>query len=391
MRIFLPNHVKKCLKQLNSNSFSAFCVGGAVRDSLLGANPDDYDIATSATPEQVMELFERVIPTGIKHGTVTVIIDDIPIEVTTFRNDGEYSDSRHPEKVNFVGDINSDLSRRDFTVNAFAYSADTGLIDNFGGIDDLNQKVIRCVGDPNIRFNEDALRILRAFRFCSVLNFSMDKATLGAAIELSHLLNNISRERIYVELSKLLCGKKPEIITDLLSADIPGYLKPKKLDLNIINALGKTKPEKNIRFCFFCLATGLEANNLFDNLKADNKTKQTVCTYLDLLKSLPLNNKTHIKKALCKINPNELCDLLENYGIVFNYNVKQNIADIKQIISQNEPYLIKHLNISGDDIKLCGAKERKVGQILNCLLDLVIENPTLNTHEKLTELAKKYI
>lgn len=391
MKIFLPNHVEKCLKQLNSNSFAAFCVGGAVRDTLLGQQPDDYDIATSATPQQVISLFDKVIPTGIKHGTVTVIIDNIPIEVTTFRNDGEYSDSRHPKKVNFVGDINSDLSRRDFTVNAFAYSNENGLIDNYNGITDLKNKIIRCVGDPQVRFSEDALRILRAFRFCSALDFSMEQNTFNSALKLSHLLNNISRERIYTELTKLLCGKNPEIIINLLSSNVPNFLKPKTIDKNILKLLGKINSNKNIRFTFFCLSTKLDPNNLFENLKADNKTKQTVGTYLNIINSLPFSTKTDIKVALSKIPPDELCVLIECYGIIFGKDTTKHTDNIKQIVADNEPYLIKHLNISGDDIIKCGAKDLLIGQILNTLLSLVIEDPTLNTNAQLIAIAKKYI
>lgn len=391
MIIFLPNHVKKCLNQLNSQSFSAFCVGGAVRDALLGETPYDYDVATSATPEQVIGLFDKVIPTGIKHGTVTVIIDDHAIEVTTFRTDGNYADSRHPENVCFVGDINSDLSRRDFTVNAFAYSNDGTLIDNFNGAVDLKEKTIRCVGDPQVRFTEDALRILRAFRFCSTLDFNMEESTKKYALKLASSLSNISRERIYVELTKLLCGKKPQVITELLSADVPEFLKAQYINQNIFNMIGKINSDKDIRFAFFCLATGIDPTYLFENLKADNKTKQSVETLLQILHTLPFKSKIDIKKALANISAEKLCDLTESYGMVFKINTTDSINEIKQIVANGEPYLIKHLKVGGNDILLCGAKEKEIGQTLNHLLNIVLENPSHNEKEILTEAVKKYL
>lgn len=212
MHISCPNYILKAIEIIEAHGYTAYAVGGCVRDSVMGRTPNDWDMTTDAEPEQTQKIFHsfRTIPTGIKHGTVTVIIDSHPIEITTMRIDGEYSDNRHPQQVSFTRNINDDLSRRDFTVNAMAYNPKIGLVDPFGGIEDIKKRLIRCVGQPNIRFHEDALRILRAVRFASVLDFDIEKNTAESLIDNRSLLNHISKERIRVELIKLLCGKNVE-------------------------------------------------------------------------------------------------------------------------------------------------------------------------------------
>ena len=208
-----PEYVKNCIELLEASGYSAYAVGGAVRDELLGKEPSDWDVTTSAKPEETLEVFKefRTIPTGIKHGTITVLFADdeknLPIEITTFRVDGEYLDSRHPENVEFSKDVKDDLSRRDFTVNAMAFNEKLGVIDLFEGQTDLQNHIIRAVGNPEKRFSEDALRILRAFRFSAQLEFSIEEKTLDGAKKCSHLLKNIARERIGIEFKKLLASK----------------------------------------------------------------------------------------------------------------------------------------------------------------------------------------
>lgn len=217
MEIKCPDYILKAIELLELNGYSAYAVGGCVRDSLLGKEPNDWDMTTSATPEQTIAAFKdfRTIPTGLKHGTVTVILGSHPIEITTMRVDGAYSDNRHPENVSFTKKIEEDLSRRDFTVNAMAYTPKVGLVDPYGGRDDLRRHIIRCVGNADIRFGEDALRILRAIRFACVLGFDIEKETSESVIRNRALLSNISSERIRTELIKLLCGKDIEkILTD---------------------------------------------------------------------------------------------------------------------------------------------------------------------------------
>ena len=205
----IPAGADFILRRLMENGFDAYVVGGCVRDSLLGLFPHDWDICTSARPEQMQAVFAdcRVIETGLKHGTLTVLRDRIPYEVTTFRVDGGYTDHRHPDNVSFVSNVVDDLARRDFTVNAMAWNPQTGLVDAFHGQEDLRAGIIRAVGDPKTRFTEDALRILRALRFASVYGFRIDDATSQAAHDLRHTLTDVAAERIRVELAKLLCGQ----------------------------------------------------------------------------------------------------------------------------------------------------------------------------------------
>ncbi|MDO4343982.1 MAG: CCA tRNA nucleotidyltransferase [Eubacteriales bacterium] len=212
MEIVLPNHVREIIETLETAGYEAYAVGGCVRDSVLGREPDDWDITTSAKPEQVKALFRRTVDTGIAHGTVTVLLERRGYEVTTYRIDGEYEDSRHPKEVTFTDNLTEDLRRRDFTINAMAYSERRGLVDAFGGLRDLEEKIVRCVGDARERFGEDALRILRAVRFAAKLGFSIDEDTRRAAQEMAGNLQHISAERIQAELVKLLVSPHPEVL-----------------------------------------------------------------------------------------------------------------------------------------------------------------------------------
>ena len=209
MVIKIPPQVNRAIEILQNNGHSAYVVGGAVRDMLMGKTAHDWDITTSALPEETLESFSefRTIETGLKHGTVTVIVDGMSLEITTFRIEGGYSDNRHPDKVDFTDRVEDDLSRRDFTVNSIAYSPQKGFADPFDGQTDIEKKIIRCVGNPDKRFGEDALRILRALRFSAVLGFEIEKDTAESIRRNYKLLSNISVERIFVEISKLLCGK----------------------------------------------------------------------------------------------------------------------------------------------------------------------------------------
>ncbi len=224
--IKLPKNVKKIIDALTSKGYEAYAVGGCVRDALLEREPDDWDITTSAKPEQVKELFSNTIDTGIQHGTVTVMLDHVGYEVTTYRIDGEYEDCRHPKEVTFTTKLSEDLLRRDFTINAMAYNETEGIIDLFGGMDDLNNKIIRCVGEASERFDEDALRILRAFRFSAQLGFSIEEKTLKAASERAANLQKVSAERIRVELNKLLLSKNPDRLFDAREAGVTKVVLP---------------------------------------------------------------------------------------------------------------------------------------------------------------------
>ncbi len=224
MRIQIPSHVEYIIGKLNQNGYEAFAVGGCVRDTLLGRTPGDWDITTSARPEQVKALFRRTIDTGIQHGTVTVMLERTGYEVTTYRIDGEYEDGRHPRQVEFTSDLLEDLKRRDFTINAMAYSHETGIVDAFGGMEDLEKRVIRCVGEPMERFEEDALRILRAIRFSAQLDFSIEEKTREAITRIAPNLAKVSRERVQMELTKLLCSDHPEQIRQVYETEISRYV-----------------------------------------------------------------------------------------------------------------------------------------------------------------------
>ncbi len=226
MTITLPEKAEKIIRTIEDAGFEAYAVGGCVRDFLLGKRPHDWDITTSALPEEVKRLFRRTVDTGIAHGTVTVLIGKDAFEVTTYRIDGKYSDNRHPDKVEFTRSLKEDLKRRDFTINAFAYSPQKGLIDLFNGQEDLKKKVIRAVGNPEERFGEDALRILRAFRFSAQLDFSIDEETLKAAETLKDSLKQISAERIRDELTKLLVSEHPEKIEELYKSGVTAVILP---------------------------------------------------------------------------------------------------------------------------------------------------------------------
>ena len=231
MNIKIPKAAQHIINVLYDNGYEAFVVGGCVRDSLMGIEPKDWDITTSASPLDIKRLFSRTVDTGIKHGTVTVLIDKVGYEVTTYRIDGEYKDSRHPEGVTFTKDLTQVLKRRDFTINAMAYNDKVGIVDKFNGIEDLNNKIIKCVGIPYDRFEEDALRILRAVRFSAQLNFTIEKDTKNAIEELAHTLKNISAERIKVEIDKILMSKHPDKIIDAYRLGITKIILPEFDDM----------------------------------------------------------------------------------------------------------------------------------------------------------------
>ena len=227
MTLNIPSKAKTIITLLENAGFEAFCVGGAVRDSIMGLNPTDWDITTSASPEDTVMVFKdyKTVDTGLKHGTLTVVIDKTPFEVTTYRVDGDYNDNRHPENVHFTKNLSDDLSRRDFTVNALAYNDKTGLVDLYGGQEDIYNSIVKTVGNPSARFQEDGLRIMRALRFASVLGFTIESETAKAIHDNKDLLKNISAERLAVELTKLVCGKNAFNILmeywDVLSVFIP--------------------------------------------------------------------------------------------------------------------------------------------------------------------------
>ncbi len=382
----LPEYVDSALNTLKSAGFEAYIVGGGLRDMILGLNPDDYDITTSAKPEQVIKLFEKTVKTGIKHGTVTVIIDKKPIEVTTFRADGSYSNHRSPDSVEFLASLDGDLSRRDFTVNALAYNKEKGVVDLFGGIEDIKHKILRAVGNPEKRFCEDALRILRLFRFSAKLNFNIEEDTLRAAQSCAALLQNVSRERIFSELIKILLCDNPAAIKPLLICGGLDFLDISAKDYPL-EQLSELPAKRELRFFAFCFICSVNPCELCRSLKAD-RALEGYCHSLALLESSSLSHDKIGIKNMLRIT-NEECTA--DYMLLTEklYNRESALPLLESILASGEAYKLHQLNISGEDLMSLGFKGEKIGEALNNLLTAVIDCPDLNTHSSLIETAEK--
>ncbi len=369
----IPENISFVLSRLTQNGYEAYIVGGCVRDSLLGLIPSDFDITTSAKPQEVIDLFEKTIPTGINHGTVTVMVDKMPVEVTTFRTEGNYTDSRHPENVKFVTNLKEDLSRRDFTVNALAFNEDEGLVDLFGGVKDLENKILKAVGDPEKRFREDALRILRLFRFSSQLDFKIEEKTFENALKLGKNLENISKERIFSELQKALNGKNPKAILPLINSGALSFLGTLKTP----NFYIKT-PNPDLRLFAF-LNSADNPLSVLKNLKASNKQIDMFSKLLKL-SGLKIDTKEDIKNALFLTDITTVKSFFEYTGQSDNL--------LKEILENNEPFLISHLKISGEDLIGLGFKNKEIGKQLETLRQAVVKDPSKNKKETLLALTK---
>ena len=371
----IPEKIKFVLRTLTQNGYEAYIVGGCVRDSLLGITPSDYDVTTSAKPEEILGLFDKTVPTGLKHGTVTVIIENEPIEVTTFRTEGEYKDFRHPQNVEFVTDLREDLSRRDFTVNAVAYNETVGLVDLFGGLSDLENKILRSVGDSDKRFKEDALRILRLFRFASQLEFTPEEKTLKSALKLQNGLKNISKERIFSEIVKAVNGKNPKAILPLINSgglEFLGICKTPEFT---------TIDDSDLRLFVFLNTSSENPIEVLKTLKAPNRQIDFANKLLKL-QSIEMENKEDIKNALFLTDfnaVNSFLQLQEDEG---------KLKLLAEIIKNKEPYLISHLSISGEDLKELGFKGKEIGEMLERIRQEVVKSPEKNRKETLMMLTK---
>lgn len=397
MNFKIPGAVKKAMDIMNQNGFECYIVGGSVRDFLMGKKPSDFDITTNATPEETKKCFSdfRVIETGIEHGTVTVLIHDEPIEITTYRIDGKYVDNRHPESVSFTVNLAEDLSRRDFTVNALAYDGGENIVDLFSGKEDLKNKIIRCVGEPDRRFSEDGLRILRALRFSSVLDFEIDADTEKSIRKNKELLRNISTERILVELTKLLCGVRAKEILmeyrevfEVVIPEISGYL---KYDENIF-ALEKLAPEKELRFAAF-FAESENPKKALKALKFDNKSKELIsCLVTDLKKEM-VAKRIFLKKMLISRDfsyMEKLIALKKAFGedTLKCNTMKKLLSDIEK---NGECVRISQLEIDGNLVKsIDGVSGKEIGILLNKALDMVIEGKIPNDKDKLMDYLKNF-
>lgn len=402
--INIPIEVETALNTLNINKFEAYIVGGCVRDSLLGNAPNDWDITTSAKPDEISICFNnyKTINTGLKHGTVTVIINKMQIEITTYRIDGKYTDNRRPDKVLFTENLAEDLKRRDFTINALAHNK-KGIVDLFGGISDIENKVIKCVGEPDERFNEDGLRILRALRFASVLNFKIESNTSLSIHKNKELLDNISKERITVEFNKLVIGINflniMKEYRDVINVFIPEltYLLKQEWD-NILNSMN-CADELIIRLAILLYKTNAE--KVLKNLKYDGATIKGVKTLVTFKDEEILPDKIKIKKQLSIMGYENYISLIKFKKALYKSqedmykeelcNIKNSEEILNDIIMNNECYNLKMLEINGEDLKKEGfTKGIQLGSILNEILNLVVEENMQNKKDLLIDYVRKY-
>lgn len=437
MNFFMPKNVGLIIDRLEQNGFEAYTVGGCVRDAVLGKRPKDYDVATSALPEQVKECFRdfKVIETGIKHGTVTVVSENENVEVTTFRVDGSYSDHRRPDTVRFSSSLEDDLARRDFTINAMAYNPRKGLTDPYGGQRDLFLRKISCVGNPRERFNEDALRIMRALRFASELGFTIEYRTAEAIRQMKNLLENISVERISHELILLLCGAEPfKVLTDfadVFTVIIPeikpciGFEQHNRYHIydvwtHTAAAVEHSKPQPDVRLALMlhdiakpaCFKMDEEGNGHFygheklgaemaetilKRLRFPNETISRASQLIKYHYATPLDDDKVIKRLLAMLGEENFFLLLE--VMKGDSNAKQSSClervqtlecmrkTAKRLIEENQCLKLSDLAANGDDMMKIGFRGKETGAILDELLNLVIDDKLPNEHTALMDYA----
>lgn len=395
IKIDMPQDVVEIIQGLCSHGFAAYAVGGCIRDTLLGVEPKDWDITTSASPVEVKEIFGHTLDTGIEHGTVTIMRGKIGYEVTTYRIDGEYSDGRHPDQVKFTPNLFEDLRRRDFTINAMAYSDETGLVDEFCGMEDLEKKVVRCVGEAKERFQEDALRMLRAIRFSAQLGFIIENDTWQAMIQMAKNLSLVSKERILVELTKTICSSHPEMIKKIFDSGLHREIGQhfsllSARDAEVMALSGQLPEEKHLRFALlFKNQSGEEAKAILKELKADNDTIKKVKILVEYIdRKLPRNEKK-MRQTLSEIGPERVRDwiLLKK---VLGEEVEDCQNRLQEILERGDAYTLQMLAVDGATLIRAGIKPGpNLGQILGELLSYVIEDPSKNTMMFLLEKVKE--
>ena len=388
MTITIPNAVEALLDLLNENNYLAYLVGGCLRDALLGIPLHDYDITTDATPMQMKEIFknERCFATGETHGTLTVLKDNLPVEITTFRSEGNYSDHRHPDKVTFVRNLKEDLSRRDFTINALAYNPKEGLIDLFNGEKDLKSHLIRCIGKPEERFEEDALRILRGLRFSAQLGFTIEEETKQAMLELKGLLNYLSMERIREEILRLLVGKQAQRVIEeekeILEVVLPEVNFEQKTELD------KLPQEALFRFAYLIEELPKETvRKITYRFKFSNEQRDSLHDITDLAKEPLPRNKYELKLWLRGTSE-------KNVQFVFLLKgLKTNVSKVNElyneIMSNQEIYRLKDLTVDGKDLLKLGYEGPQIGEELNKILEAVMRDKLNNDKKSIYQFLGK--
>lgn len=437
MRIQLPWKVEDIIEKIQAAGYEAYAVGGCVRDSVLGREPDDWDITTSAKPEEVKKLFDRTVDTGIQHGTVTVMYRREGFEVTTYRIDGKYEDSRHPKDVTFTASLKEDLRRRDFTINAMAYNEKDGLIDLYGGIQDIERGLIRCVGDAGERFTEDALRMMRAVRFSAQLGYTIEENTKAAIRELAPTIRRISAERIQVELVKLMISDHPDYIRTAYETGITAQIFPEfdicmkteqsnphhcyNVGEHILHTLSYVKADKVLRLGMLFhdigkpgtltvdeqgithnhghAAVGEEMTaRIMKRLKFDNDTTDKVRKIVRYHDRKIENNKKSVRRAVNQIGE-DIFPLLFSvkYADIMaqsDYQREEKLHDLEKlkviyesIVADNDCLSLKDLAVTGSDLIAAGMEPgREIGQTLHKLLEVVLEEPGCNRKEYLLSL-----
>lgn len=440
IKIDIPDYARDIIERLNEHGYEAYVVGGCVRDRLIGREPNDWDITTSALPQQVKKLFGKTIDTGLQHGTVTIMVGKEPIEVTTYRIDGEYEDNRRPKSVAFTDQLIRDLERRDFTINAMAYHHEIGLVDAFGGIKDLKASIIRCVGAPYERFNEDALRMLRAIRFAAQLNYTLEEGTGQAIIDLAGLIQHVSMERVHVELNKLLISHHPERFMDIYKYGLMPYVIPEfipcignsqhhpyhyyPIEEHIMRSVEAIKADKSLRWTMLLHDIGKPgkkttddegidhfhgherlsadmANEILCRLKFDKKTLNRIVKLIAYHDIHLEDRPKMIRRAVKKIGS----DLFDDFVCVQEADIRAqhpdkleerlvSLAKVKalwQIIQEERQCVsMKDLKVNGRDLMEYGIKEGKeIGEILHQLLDRVIDEPALNNKDSLLQMVEE--
>ncbi len=446
IQIQIPEPVELIIKKLEENGFEAYAVGGCVRDTILGRTPGDWDITTSALPEQVKSIFRRTIDTGIEHGTVTVMIGQVGYEVTTYRVDGDYLDGRHPTNVTFTPSLVEDLKRRDFTINAMAYRPGVGIVDCFDGLRDLENKVIRCVGDPEERFREDALRMMRAVRFSAQLGFTIEENTKNAIKKMAGNLRLISKERIQAELVKLITSPHPDYIRTAYETGITKVVLPEfdrmmdtpqknsfhalSVGEHTIKSLLHVDADPILRLAMLfhdmgkpdCLRIDADGTTHFKQhaivgaditrgalrkLKFDNYTIDNVTAlvrYHDSMRDCvaarqtpPVVNKRALRRLVSNIGR-------ERFPLLMEVNLADNLAKTEfakethlpaldavrkayeEIVEADDCLTLKELELNGKDLMAMGiAPGKEIGRILGACLEWVLDEPERNKKELLTE------